>query len=225
MRFKIVKPSETVEPIAWRSLDSGASASQPRGLSLRPAGSNPSVADHPGLQQEMAELERRHQVALASARQEGFTQGVQQARLEAANELKAGTDRVAQALADLAATKKRIRQESEVELLKLSMAIARRILYRELMSDPEALHGVVHAALQKLQNREISRVRVFPAGADAIRSALERIGAAPAIEIFPDPTLKSGDLIFETSFGDLDASIDTQLLEIQRGFADRLAIR
>lgn len=110
-------------------------------------------------------------------------------------------------------------------MLKLSLSIARRILHRELATDPEALHGLVHTALQKLQNREISRVRVYPAGADSVKASLERIGAAPAIQVVADSSLKNGDLIFETSFGELDASIDSQLHEIQRGFADRLALR
>lgn len=234
MRFKLMKAEDAIEPIAWRSLDAPSSR-QVQSLAIRPAAGLPALTSastastplaEPVLPSiDLEELERKHQSALVSARQDGYMQGLQQARGEASAEIKAINDRVAQTLADLANTKKRIRQESEQELLKLSMAIARRILYRELLSDPEALHGVVHAALQKLQNREVSRVRVFPAGADPLRRSLERIGAAPAIEIYPDPTQKVGDLVFETAFGELDASIDTQLLEIQRGFADRLAIR
>ena len=222
MRFKLADPTQAIDAIAWRPLQSVSPG--PQRANHREASVPAPAATHL-FEQQVAELEQRHQANLAAARQEGFHQGIQQARNEAMSELKAGTDRVANALADLATTKRRLRNESEMEMLKLSLAIARRILHRELMSDPEALHGLVHAALQKLQNREVSRVRVFPAGADAIRAALERIGAAPAITVFPDSTLKSGDLIFETSFGDLDTSIDTQLQEIQRGFADRLAIR
>jgi flagellar biosynthesis/type III secretory pathway protein FliH len=30
--------------------------------------------------------------------------------------------------------------------------------------------------------------------------------------------------LFETALGDLDASVETQLQEIQRGFADRIAL-
>ena len=80
-----------------------------------------------------------------------------------------------------------------------------------------------HVALQKLQHREISRIRVYPDGADAIRNGLQHLGAAPAIQVLADQTLKIGSLIFETALGELDASIDTQLAEIQRGFADRLS--
>jgi flagellar biosynthesis/type III secretory pathway protein FliH len=34
--------------------------------------------------------------------------------------------------------------------------------------------------------------------------------------------MQCGDVIFETTHGNLDASIESQLREIERGFADRL---
>jgi flagellar biosynthesis/type III secretory pathway protein FliH len=34
-----------------------------------------------------------------------------------------------------------------------------------------------------------------------------------------------GDLIFETNFGELDASMDTQLQEVERGLTDRVLAR
>ena len=222
MRCRVADPSQKVEAVRWRP--GGGSPVNPFGSELR--------KDDGQSAQELAEFrvrleasEQRFQAQLAQARQEAFADGLRQAREEAGAHLKSLQDSVGQTLASLAQTKRKLRQEGEVELLKLSLAIARRILHREISVDSEALHGLVHAALQKLQNREISRVRVNPAGADAVRTALERIGAAPAIEISSDPSLKSGDIIFETQFGELDASIDSQLAEIQRGFADRLSLR
>ncbi len=222
MRCRVADPSQKVEAIRWRP-GAGNPASS---YTSEARGENGQSA------QEVAELrvrfeanEQRFQAQLAQVRQEAFAEGLRQAREEAGSHVKALQDSVGQTLASLAQTKRKLRQEGEVELLKLSLAIARRVLHREISIDAEALHGLVHAAMQKLQNREISRVRVNPAGADAVRTALERIGAAPAIEISPDPTLKSGDIIFETQFGELDASIDSQLAEIQRGFADRLSLR
>ena len=107
-------------------------------------------------------------------------------------------------------------------MVRLSLAIAKRVLHREISCDPESIEGVVHAALQKLGNREITSVRVCPAAAEPVRRALEKASATPAISIVTDPKLRAGDIVFETSLGELDASIDTQLKEIERGFADRL---
>ena len=56
----------------------------------------------------------------------------------------------------------RLRAEAEADLVQLSLAIARRVLRRELAIDPEALHGLILGALEKLSGQEISRVRVHP---------------------------------------------------------------
>ena len=45
------------------------------------------------------------------------------------------------------------------------------------------------------------------------------------LEIAPDGSLTPGSVIFETSRGDLDASVDTQLAEIDRGLTDALKRR
>jgi flagellar assembly protein FliH len=177
------------------------------------------------LRGELQECEHQRQIEVAQVRREAVAEGHRQAREEISAELNAAHNQIAHTLSELAGVKRKLRHDAEGELIKLSLAIARRILYREVSIDPEALHGLVHTALQKLQNREISRVRVYSAGADSVRSALERIGAAPAIQVFPDSSLKNGDIVFETSFGDLDASVDSQLQEIQRGFADRFSLR
>jgi flagellar assembly protein FliH len=222
MRCRVADPSQKVEAVRWRP-GGGSSVNSFAPEARKDNGQ--SAGEIAELRVRLEASEQRFQAQLAQTRQEAFAEGLRQAREEAGAQLKSIQDSVGQTLASLAQTKRKLRQEGEVELLKLSLAIARRILHREISIDSEALHGLVHAALQKLQNREISRVRVNPAGADAVRTALERIGAAPAIEISSDPSLKAGDIIFETQFGELDASIDSQLAEIQRGFADRLSLR
>ena len=107
-------------------------------------------------------------------------------------------------------------------LLKLSIAIARRVLHRELTLDPESIEGLIRVALEKLESRELCRVRVHPDQESAIRNALERFSNSHKVELIPDPPLQCGDVLFETAHGNLDASIEAQLREIERGFADRL---
>jgi flagellar assembly protein FliH len=176
-------------------------------------------------ERRIAELERLRHLEKAEAHHQGVEDGLRRGREEASGEVKKAFEQIAHALEELATAKRKIRQEGEQELVKLSLAVARRILYRELSTDPSSIEGIVHAALQKLQQREASKVRVWPAAVPAVRAALERIGSRSGIEIVSDPGLATGAILFETSLGELDASIETQLQEIQRGFADRLAIR
>jgi flagellar assembly protein FliH len=181
--------------------------------------------DIAGLRQRVTELEAQRAAELEQARKAAFEQGVRQGRQEAAAEMESALDRLARTIQEVAQVKRKVRTEAENELVKLSLAIARRILHREVTADPQSLRGVVYAALQRLQNREITRIRVFPAAVPSVRAALERNGGMAAIEIMPDGLLPPGGLLFETSLGDLDASVETQLQEIERGFADKLQLR
>ena len=232
MACRVTDPALDAENIAWPGLP--ASGGSLRGPAYQPTRrtANPGAAESavrggetPEMERRLAELDRLRQAETADARHKGVEEGLRRAREEAGAEVQKAFDQVARALQDLASLKRTLRQQAEQELIKLSLAVARRILYRELSTDPSSIEGIVHAALQKLQHREASRVRVYPAAFSAVRAALDRIGSRAGIEVIADPGLETGAILFETSFGELDASIETQLQEIQRGFADRLAIR
>lgn len=222
MRCRIADLNQVAEPVAWRRANGAPAEVYPAAQEY--AVTTVAAAEVAQLRAQLVDSERRRQHETQQARQDGFSEGVRQTQEQAIAEMRSAMERVAATLADLANTKRKVRGEAELELLRLSIAIARRIVHREIALDQEALSGVVHAALQKLQAREISRVRVFPAGADMLRSALDRFGAPAGLEIYPDPSMRPGDLMFETSLGQLDASVETQLQEIQRGLTDRLAL-
>ncbi len=214
MRCRIANAAELAQPVSWRSV---TPAGQPA-----PAASLARTQSLAAAQAASVETPKIGEAELAQARQTAFQDGLRRGREEAAAQVQQTVDRLTETLRELALMKRKIRNEAEQELVKLSLAIARRIVYRELAADPESIHGIVHAALQKLQNREIIRVRVYPAGATAVRAAFEGLPNAAAVEIVADAALATGGILFETALGDLDASVETQLQEIQRGFADRM---
>jgi len=105
-------------------------------------------------------------------------------------------------------------------VVALALAVARRILHRELTVEPEALLGLVKAALEKMEAREVHQVRVSRQDAAMLRQLFEQMGLPQRIEVVADPSLAPGGVLIEYSRGVLDASVDTQLAEIGRGFAD-----
>jgi flagellar assembly protein FliH len=121
---------------------------------------------------------------------------------------------------DLAGARKQFRSEAEQDTVKLAIAIARRVLHRELATDPQAILGLVMAAFQKLNAAEAHRLRVSPVDATAIQAVRSRLDLPATLEVTADASLAPGSAIFETSRGEMDASIGTQLAEIDRGFAD-----
>ena len=154
---------------------------------------------------------------IAQAREQGYREGEAAGAQKAAARVDPVLARLAQTIEQVAAARSKVRREAEEDVVKLALAIARRVLYRELSIDPEAILGLVKAALDRLEARDIHRLRVSPAEADLLR---RRLDLPAAIEIVADASLERGAAIFETGRGSLDASVQTQLAEIERGFAD-----
>jgi flagellar assembly protein FliH len=159
-----------------------------------------------------------HEVQVQEAHRRGYREG------EAAGKaaVDAAVQRLAQTVESLAALRGRARREAEEDLLRLAVAIARRILHRELNVDPEAVCGLIKAALEKMQSQEIHRVRVHPDLETPVRHGLEQLAAGRNIQVVAERGRQFGDVVFETERGSLDASVETQLQEIGRGLADRL---
>jgi flagellar assembly protein FliH len=162
------------------------------------------------------ELERRTEEAFRAGVQQGEAAGRQHAQAE----LHARIETLTRTTAEIAVLRSKIRHEAERELVELALAIARRILHRELTVDPEALSGLIKAAMHKIDLRETHRLRTHPEHTAAVSRCLAQIGAPAKIEVVGDARLERGAAIFETSRGTMDASVETQLAEIQHGFAD-----
>ncbi len=167
-------------------------------------------------------FERERERIERDAYQRGFSEGKAVGREQGTAELQPVLDRLARTLAELSSLRSGIRKDAEADLLKLSISVARRVLHRELTLDPESIEGLIRIALEKLESRELCRVRVHPDQEPAIRASMERFSNSHKVELVPDPSMQCGDVLFETAHGNIDASIEAQLREIERGFADRL---
>lgn len=175
------------------------------------------------LEERLVALEHEAATREQSALRAGLEQGRAAGEREAATRLDSVIERFTAAVHELSGRRKQLRHEAERDVVKLSIAIARRVLHRELNADPEAMLGLVKAALEKLDSRELDRVRVHPADAAAVRAQLDRLRPTSHFEIVPDSSLERGAALFEGARGSLDASVETQLSEIERGLTDRLS--
>ena len=210
MSSKLFQPGDqrSSSPVAWRQ--------------VRPSSSDSAAEIQAGLRVEMTRLEQQCAERVREAHAAGMREGEAAGRVRAAAELQPVVERLSRSIDELAGLRPQLRKDAEADMVKLSLAIARRVLRREIAIDPEALHGLVLAALEKLQGQEVGRVRVHPAQAGAIAACLRASSSGQAIEVTPDPSREPGAVIFETARGDLDASVQSQLEEIERGLTDRL---
>ena len=172
--------------------------------------------------QRVFEPAAQPQQPVEEARQRGFSEGVAAARSKSEAEVGAALQRLSSTIAGLLQLRQQLKEDAAGELVQLAIAIASRILHRELNVDPDAILGLVRAALTKAQSKEIHRIRLHASHEAPLRRALSQLMPGATIEIAADASLKPGDVIFETAQGQLDASVSTQLREIERGLADRV---
>jgi len=211
MSSKLMRGSAiATEPVAWRRVSSAEAI----------AGAGPgdpeATPDLPGSPQAEGDVEER----LAAARQQGFEEGQAAIRQTCAAEVEAMQMKLARSIEELTGSRLRSRREAEQDVVALALAVARRILHRELTMAPEALLGLVKAALDKMEAREVHQVRVSRQDAAMVRQFFEQMGLPQRVEVIADTSLAPGGVILESGRGLLDASVDTQLAEIERGFAD-----
>ena len=209
MSSRLLRLSEAAaaSPVHWRSLGTPAASRQ----CIQEAQSE-------GVISVSAErmLEERVDAALRQGRTEGEAAGLVRAR----QQIEPVIARLNAAIGELAQQRSKVLAEAEEDAVKLAIAIAQRVLYRELSTDPEAILGLVKAAFQKLNARETHRLRISPPDLAVVEEHSARLQLPPKVEISADPSLSPGSAVFETSRGELDASIDTQIAEIGRGLAD-----
>jgi flagellar assembly protein FliH len=205
---------------------SGEKAAAARSMSWkRTAGASSmhaeSDGDAPARDKELSEKRQFELEAHGKqAYEKGFYEGQSSAGKAADARIEEALKRAARTVHDITGMKGRLRREAEEDIIKLSISIAKRVLYREIQIDTEALHGLVKAALQRVDIRELYRLRLHPEDAGRIQTTLTAIGLPSRVEVVPDATLERGAVLLETSRGSLDASIETQLVEIERGFVD-----
>ena len=113
----------------------------------------------------------------------------------------------------------------EAQVVKLSLAIAGRVLYREAKMDPMLLTAAVRVALEKVKDESGTRLRV-PLADVGLWSATFAAGDAKSkVEIVGDDTMPHGECVLETSVGTVELGIEGQLAEIERGFYDLMQKR
>jgi flagellar assembly protein FliH len=207
--------------IQWKNLGTATDAQSAETLAA--AGSPTKANEVNRLHNRVVELERAMEGEVRQARERAFLEGQQSASDAAKAEVQPLLEKLLKSCAEVSEMRAKIRRETEADIVTLTIAIAKRVLRRELSVDPEAIHGVVKAALEKIQTKEICLIRMHPDHVAQARAFFAKSGLTTGFEITADAGLQPGGLIVETKRGNLDASVETQLKEIERGFTDRLS--
>lgn len=104
----------------------------------------------------------------------------------------------------------------ERRVVELALAIARKVLAREVALDPMHLTAIVRAALERVQDDSVSKLRVPVSTAADWRAMFAR--GDVRVEVVSDEQLPGGTVRLETSVGQVELGVEAQLEEVERGF-------
>lgn len=219
MSSRIVRPDDAkdVAAFSWTAAKVPPKAGVPLGEAIAP---DPVVQANAAWEQRLRQLQGECEVRVQQALQAGRAEADESYKREHAAKLETLYRKLATAASELADLRDKLRKEAESDVVRLALAIARKVIHREVAVDSELLVGLVHSILQKIDTRELHQLRVHPDQVEGLVRAWNRIYAPKKVEIVPDRSLEPGAALFETTRGVLDASVDTQLGEIERGMLD-----
>lgn len=168
-----------------------------------------------------AEDELASSDAIEAGRRLGFDQGYAEAEAQVREQYEQLLAEARTIIESAVMIKHRLIQESEPFLIELSCAIAEKIVTRQLSLEPEWTVDLIKNVLLRRREQGIITLCVSPEHfqfvVDSREELMLAIDSQAELQILPDPTVKDHGCVIRSSFGSIDARIDTQLNEIKKG--------
>lgn len=172
-------------------------------------------------EQASAMLEETRQQAAAEAEtikstaaKEGYEQGYRSALEEARDEADKYRAQARQVLAGAEETRRQAIEGLKEEILTLAVAIAEKVLARELETHPDAVLNVAEEAVQLAGNRKYVVLWVNPAQLEICRAHRDQMAAhlppRAELQIMADEAVEPGGCVVENEYGRVDAKLSTR---------------
>ena len=148
-----------------------------------------------------------------SAFEEGYRKGMEQANVD--------METFRNSFSEFMNAPKNVFEYIAPDILEISVDIAKKIIKKEVESDPQVLVNTIVDVLKTVSKSEPKiNIRVKPQAVQFIKDTVPNItyeyGIDAKVNIIADPSIEEGGCIFQTNNGIVDASIDTQLEIIKK---------
>jgi flagellar assembly protein FliH len=167
------------------------------------------------------ERTRQTRAMVDAARNEALAQARTDFEEELSERVAHEHSRVERVCAEFAMDRQRYFAAAEAQVVKLAIAMASRVLAREVAADPMHLAGTVRAALARVHDGSVTVLRV-PTGQVTQWTAMFANACDGSVSVLGDERLGEGECVLETDVGRVELGVQVQLAEIERGFGELL---
>jgi flagellar assembly protein FliH len=152
----------------------------------------------------------------------GYEQGERAGSEAAAGRLEPLLASLNQMLVELEAVQRRESRHFEKELVDLALAVARKIVGREVSVNPETVAGLLRDGLQRLEHAGSLTFRVNPEDLQRLADLQSRLLAGLAdparVRFEADPAISAGGCFIESEAGDIDARLERRFQVVEDAF-------
>jgi len=153
------------------------------------------------------------------AYEDGIKKGIEKGKIEKEEELKELFINAQNLINEITSKRDKLLSSASEDVLKLSIAIARKIMKVEPHINKKVVKQVTISALEKIIDKSKIILHLHPQSISTIENSMNEIlikfKDLPKIEIVEDKLVGPGGCIIETNSGFVDARLETQLQKIQ----------
>lgn len=155
---------------------------------------------------------------------QGMAKGQEEGRKIVTKKIEPLFDTLRNAIAELAQLRLSMVENHGKELLEMVFLIAEKIIHRSIQTSPDIVLDTVRAASRHLMETDEIHLRLHPSDFEYIReietSLSGKLSGKKGFHIVEDSTIERGGVIIETEFGEIDATIRSQIEHMKEAVSD-----
>jgi flagellar assembly protein FliH len=144
---------------------------------------------------------------------QGYAQGERAGSEAAAARAEAVLQRLAQTIEELGTLRTALIRKTERQVVQLALAMAKRIVHREIALDRELLTTMARVALDRLGGNTTATIRLHPDDY-AATSVSRKADDGGIVKVVPDPVVRRGGCLIQSDFGLIDVGVESQIQEL-----------
>lgn len=163
---------------------------------------------------------------LEKAKKEGYNEGLALGQEAGLNEMDSLIEEAKDIKQGALIEKKAMAKSLEGELIHLVLSCVKKVIDHEIEKDHKLLLNLIEKGIEKCTYTDSLIIRVSSEDYEVVSSSKNKIymmtQGIDSIEIKKDPALNRGSILIETISGTVDASLETQITQIEKLFQDIL---
>jgi len=157
-----------------------------------------------------------------TAYENGFRQGEKAGMEIAEKKVEVLMRRYAEAIDEVGRLRRNLYSQVEREVVKLAIEVAKKIVHREIQADREIIQTLVKVALSHVAERSAVTVHLHPLDYTYVLEHRAELSSGQEggreIVLLADKAIERGGCLIQTECGDIDARIEEEFREVERGF-------